>query len=97
VTFESANGLTRGIGVAFSNYEAYFDPELLRTLQAIFDEAWQEICALPGRAAPAEDADTQRSDLAEMIILAHRSGLPLERIKEVVLGRIFLGTPVAAA
>jgi hypothetical protein len=83
--------------VAFSNYEAYFEPELLGILQAIFDEAWQEICALPGRAVIAEDAETRRSDLAEMIILAHRSGLPLERIKDAVLGRIFLGAPVAAA
>jgi hypothetical protein len=83
--------------VAFSNYEAYFEPELLGNLQAIFDEAWQEINALPGRAVTEEDADARRTDLAEMIILAHKSGLPLERIKVAVLGRIFLGAPVAAA
>jgi hypothetical protein len=83
--------------VVFSNHEAYFEPELLGILQAIFDETWQEICAVPGFAAVVHDADEQRTDLAQMIILAHRSGIPPERIKDAVLGRIVPGAPDAAA
>ena len=81
--------------MAMSSFKAYFEPESLAALQAIFDEAWQEINALPGRAVTAKDADERRTDLAQMIILAHRSGLPPERIKDAVLGRIIPGAVVA--
>jgi hypothetical protein len=77
-----------GIGVAASNFASYFDPELLRKLQGIVDQAWQEINALPGRAVTSEDVDSRRTDLAQMVILAHKSGLPPERIKDAVLGGI---------
>jgi hypothetical protein len=30
------------------DYQAYFDPEILGALQAIFDQAWLEINAPPG-------------------------------------------------
>ena len=76
-------------------YGAYFEPDLLAALQAIFDEAWQEISAMPG--AVGDDEDERRTDLAQMIILAHKSGMPLERIKDAVLGRIILGASGAAA
>ena len=38
-----------------------------------------------GRAVTSEDADSRRTDLAQMIFLAQKSGLPPERIKEAVL------------
>jgi hypothetical protein len=72
----------RGIGVATLDYEAYFESELLGALQAVFDEAWQEISTLPG------NSEERRTGLAEMIILAHRSGLQPNRIKAAVLGRV---------
>lgn len=81
--------------VATFEFEAYFDPEVLAKLQAVFDEVWQEINALPGRAVTEKDADERRTDLAQMIILAHRSGLPPERIKDAVLGRIIPGDAAA--
>ena len=73
--------------MANSNYNSYFGPESLGELQAVFDEAWDEISALPGRAVTATEADERRTDLAQMIILAHRSGIPPEKIKNIVLGR----------
>ena len=80
-----------------STFRSYFEPEVVAVLQTVFDETWQELNALPGRAATAQDTDVRRTDLAQMIILAHKSGIPTERIKDAVLGRIFLGTPSAAA
>ena len=84
------------MALAMSSFKTYFDPESLATLQAIFDDVWQEISALPGRAVTANDADERRTDLAQMIILAHRSGMPPERIKDAVLGRIFPDATSAA-
>jgi hypothetical protein len=75
----------------------YFEPEVMAVLQAVFDEVWQEINALPGQAATAQAAEERRNDLAQMIILAHRSGIPPERIKDAVLGRVFIDAPSAAA
>jgi hypothetical protein len=86
-----------GIGVATSTFKTYFEPEVLAALQAVFDAAWQEINAMPGRAVTAKDADERRADLAEMIMLAHKSGVPPERIKDAVLGRIIPGAPNTAA
>jgi hypothetical protein len=80
-------------GVLSSTLESYFAPEVLSALQAIFDEAWQEINVQPAHAVTANEADARRTDLAQMIILAHRSGMPPERIKDAVLGRIIPGTP----
>ena len=81
--------------MAMSGFKAYFEPESLAVLQAIFDEVWQEISALPGRAVTAKDADERRCDLAQMIILAHRSGVPPERIKAAVLGHNIPGDATA--
>ena len=81
--------------MATSDYEAYFEPESLAALQAIFDEAWQEISALP--SVVGDDEEERRTDVAQIIILAHKSGMPLERIKVAVLGRVILGASGAAA
>jgi hypothetical protein len=77
-------------GVLSSTLKSYFEPQVLTALQAVFDDAWAEINAT--RAVTAKEADKRRTDLAQMIILAHRSGMPPERIKETVLGRIVPGT-----
>ena len=73
--------------VLSSSLESYFDPEVLSALQAVFDEAWRKISALPDRAVTAKDAEARRTDLAQIIILAHRSGIPPEQIKAAVLSR----------
>ena len=83
--------------VLSSTLSSYFPPEVLSALQAVFDDAWQEISALPDRAATAKDAEARRTDLAQMIILAHRSGIPPEQIREAVLGRIIPEAQVADA
>ena len=55
--------------------------ELVRTLQEIFDQIWQEIePKVDGR-----DTDEQRSELARQIIKAHKSGLKPEEIKAAIL------------
>jgi hypothetical protein len=72
--------------VLSSTLDSYFAPEVLSTLQAVFDEAWQEINVQ--LACAPKEAEEWRTDLAQMIILAHRSGIPPERIKDAVLGRI---------
>jgi hypothetical protein len=89
--------LDRATGVLTSTLQTYFAPEVLSALQAIFDEVWQEINARPGRAVTAKETAERRTDLAQMIILAHRSGIPPERIRDAVLGRIVSGAPVAAS
>jgi hypothetical protein len=61
-----------------------YSPDLIRALQAIFDHTWQEISAT--RSSP-ETADARRNDLAQMIILAHKSGLQPDEIKQALLGR----------
>jgi len=82
--------------VLSSSLESYFDSQVLSALQAVFDEAWQEISALPDRAVTAKDAEARRTDLAQMIILAHRSGIPPEAIKAAVLGHIIPSVTDAA-
>jgi hypothetical protein len=79
-----------------STLESYLAPEVLSALQVIFDEAWQEIKAQPACAVAANDDDQRRTDLAQMIILAHRSGLSRERIKDAVLGHIIPSVTDAA-
>jgi hypothetical protein len=82
--------------VAMSSFKTFFDPESLAVLQSIFDDIWQEISAVPGgRAVTANDADERRTDLAQMIILAHKSGVPPERIKAAVLGHNITGYQAA--
>jgi hypothetical protein len=81
--------------VATFEFEAYLEPELLAALQAIFDETWQEINTLPGHAVTVKDADERRTDLAQMIMLAHKSGVPPERIKAAVLGHNIPGDAAA--
>jgi hypothetical protein len=73
--------------------KTYFEPEVLMALQAVFDDAWQEINA--GRALTAQESDHRRTDLAQKIIFAHRSGIPPEQIKDSVLGRHVAGAPGA--
>jgi hypothetical protein len=70
--------------------KSYFEPEVLVALQAVFDDAWEEINA--GRVLTAQESDHRRADLAQKIIFAHRSGIPPEKIKDSLLGR-----PVASA
>jgi hypothetical protein len=86
-----------GVGVPISTFKSYLEPQLLAALQKVFDEAWQEINLLPGRAATARDAAERRTDLAQMIFLAHKSGIPPERIKDAVLGRQIPGPPKPAS
>jgi hypothetical protein len=76
--------------VLSSTIESYFAPEVLSALQSVFDEAWQEI--QPAFALTAREAEERRTDLAQMIILAHRSGMPPQRIRDAVLGPSFRTT-----
>ena len=69
-----------------SDIEAYFDPDLLGQLQAIFDQAWQEI-GNNGHSS-GKDVERTRTDLAQMIILAHRSGLSPPAIKRAIMERL---------
>ena len=89
--------MTGGVGVPISTFRSFLEPELLTALQTIFDEVWKETNLLPGRAATARDAAERRTDLAQMIFLAHKSGIPPERIKDAVLGRKIPGSPTAAS
>lgn len=64
-----------------------YGPEIIRVLQEVFDAAWTEMAAREGSVS-SEEADKRRSDLAQMILLEHRSGLSPEEIKAAVLGQI---------
>jgi len=77
--------------MASSTLKTYLEPESLAMLQGIFDEAWRQINALPARVAAAGEFEERRTDLAQMIMLAHRSGVAPDRIKDTVLGRIIPG------
>jgi hypothetical protein len=59
--------------------------QLLKLLQEIFDEVWQET------EPNTEDhnADERRSELARLIILAHRKGLKPDEIKAAILAGKF--------
>ena len=59
--------------------------ELVKVLQDIFDEVWQEI----EPKTQDHNADERRSELARLIILAHRSGLKPEEIKTAILTGTF--------
>jgi hypothetical protein len=61
-----------------------YEPELLRTFQQIFDDVWQEI---EPRIVNGS-GDEQRSELARLIVLAHRRGLNPQEIKASVLAEI---------
>jgi hypothetical protein len=74
--------------VLSSTLTSYLDPEVLSALQAIFDEAWKEINGQPTCDLTTKEANERRTDLAQMLILAHRSGMSPARIKNAVLGRI---------
>jgi hypothetical protein len=52
-------------------------------LREIFDLAWQEMVVATG------DAEQRQNDLAQMILLAHRSGVSPEQIRAALLGRKF--------
>jgi hypothetical protein len=55
--------------------------QLLKLLQDIFDEVWQEF----EPKTEDQNADERRSELARLIILAHRKGLNPEEIKTAIL------------
>jgi hypothetical protein len=74
--------------VTSNKSSAVYDPELVGVLQEIFDLAWQQISSTSAYPGAGENADTRRNDLAQMIILAHRSGLQPEEIKAVLLSEI---------
>ena len=61
-----------------------YEPELLRTFQQIFEEVWQEV---EPRTVNG-NGDEQRSELARLIVLAHRRGLNPQEIKTAVLAEI---------
>ena len=77
--------------VAQSKSQGSSELELLGELQKIFDQAWQEIAA-SGHSSDQE-AERTRADLAQMIMLAHRSGLAPEAIRLAVTERVHSGTP----
>jgi hypothetical protein len=56
-------------------------PELVRTLQEIFDQLWREI----EPKVDERETDRQRSRLARQIIQAHKTGLKPEEIKAAIL------------
>jgi hypothetical protein len=58
-----------------------YEPEILGTLQRVFDQIWQEI---EPNLDPS-DAELKRTEVARMIVLAHRSGVKLEDIRTTVL------------
>jgi hypothetical protein len=62
-------------------WAAMHEFELVRVLQEVFDDVWQEIEPKVSRG----DADIKRGELARQIILAHRSGLKPEEIRAAVL------------
>jgi hypothetical protein len=68
------------------------DPETLRALQEVFDVTWSEINSTPDNTPTGDRAGdgsgNRRNDLAQMIILAHQSGLRPEEIRTAILGEI---------
>jgi hypothetical protein len=67
---------------ATSSFSELYDPQLLGALQEIFDLVWERINSTPG-----ENAEKQQTDLAQAIILAHRSGLQPNEIKAALLSK----------
>jgi hypothetical protein len=65
-------------------WSEFNDPTWLGALQQVFDEAWQQLEANP--TVPASDPEQQRTNLAEMIILAYQRGLQPDQIKAALLG-----------
>jgi hypothetical protein len=64
------------------------DPKSLGELQEIFDCVWREMTSILSYSVLKEHDDQRRKDLAQMIILAHRSGLGIEDIKDALLGEL---------
>lgn len=65
--------------------------ELVRVLQDVFDDIWQEIES----KVDEHEADEQRGELARQIIKAHRSGLKPEEIKTTLIRKYAAdGSPV---
>jgi hypothetical protein len=56
---------------------------LVKVLQEVFDEVWQEI----EPKSEGHNDDERRSELARRIILAHQSGLKPHEIKTAILTR----------
>jgi hypothetical protein len=71
-----------------SSFSEVYEPRLLAALQEIYDVAWQEIQAFPNVLVAAENKDKRQAELAQMIILAHRSGMPPEETKTALLTEI---------
>jgi hypothetical protein len=74
-------------------WSEFYDPKVLGALQEIFDVAWQKINSTPGHSLGGDNAEQRRIDLAQMIILAHKSGLQPEEIKASILGQAPYSTP----
>jgi hypothetical protein len=74
--------------VAQSKFSGIDEPELTGALKDIFDLAWQQIHSARDYPATGDNADKRRDDLAQMIILAYRSGLQPEEIKAALLGNL---------
>jgi hypothetical protein len=68
------------VGGSVANYEL----ELLDIFQRIFDDLWRELEPRIERG----EADEQRSELARLIVLAHRRGVSLKEIKAAVLAEL---------
>jgi hypothetical protein len=96
LSLSSVGGAVRSRPVAThkNQFPSIHDPVVLRGLQEIFDLAWNAINSTPDAPITGENADKRRHDLAEMIILAHKSGLQPEEIKAAILGEI---TPAGEA
>jgi hypothetical protein len=69
-------------------WSEFFDSTSLGALQQIFDFAWKEIRSRPGSLFGIENDEQRQNDLAQMIILALRSGMQPEEIKASILGRV---------
>jgi hypothetical protein len=58
-------------------YNGLFDPPTLKALQEIFDAVWASVVA--------SGASTSRTEVAQIIVRAHQSGMPWGQISEHVL------------
>jgi hypothetical protein len=63
-----------------SDVVEFYEPELVGALQEVFDRAWKEINATLSQPGSVKSAEQRRNDLAQMILLAHRSGMQPEQI-----------------
>jgi hypothetical protein len=62
----------------------FYEPELVGVLQEVFDRAWKEINATLSQPGSVKSAEQRRNDLAQMILLAHRSGMQPDQISRAL-------------